>query len=81
MPVEKKPDGIEFLQKYLLKHKCDKDRVDAAFDCVRHNFPESLEVTLLSFLDIQPSFEIFSNKLDNQFYTDECKHFCGWYPI
>jgi len=60
MPPDKKTTALEFLQHYLLKNNVNEDKVDSTFDCVRHNFPESLELTLLSFLETQPSFDIFS---------------------
>lgn len=60
IPADKNKQAVDFLEKYILKNNNDSDKVDAAIDCIRHNFPESLEQILLSFLDVQKSFEIFS---------------------
>lgn len=60
IPTDKKDNAVKFLKDYLLKNKTNEVRVDAAFNCIRLNFFDSLEVTLLSFLEAQSSFDLFT---------------------
>ncbi len=57
---EKKDKAIDFLKQYILENNRDADKVDAAIDCIRHNFTDHLEPILLAFLAVQQSFDIFS---------------------
>lgn len=60
LPNDKKDQAINFLELYIIKNNQDSDKVDAGIDCIRHNFPETLEHVLLAFLAIQQSFDVFS---------------------